>query len=219
LASPAVSCSDSSCKAGGLDVLRGCLRPFPVPKLSRRSTAWATDHRGPFLDRGRLGRGVGGVQGRRRRSRSDGSVRGLGVPAQVRPGRHAHRVRRSADIGGGPTYHPGRLHLRCADCCGCVSWWRPLRPEAMTPRLGPGHRHWSALVLASVGGAVRGCAARSSRSWSLTGRASGPVPSAVSEPRLASELRLGEVCPGPAVLNSDGPRWSCPRGFSASVLT
>ena len=35
-----------------------------------------TDHPGPFLDRGRLGRGVGGVQGRRRRSRSDGSVWG-----------------------------------------------------------------------------------------------------------------------------------------------
>jgi predicted MFS family arabinose efflux permease len=33
-----------------------------------------TDHPGPFFDRGRLGCGVGGVQGRRRRSRSDGVV-------------------------------------------------------------------------------------------------------------------------------------------------
>ena len=39
-----------------------------------------TDPPGPFFDRGRLGRGVGGVQGRRRRSRSDGSVWGKGSP-------------------------------------------------------------------------------------------------------------------------------------------
>jgi hypothetical protein len=35
---------------------------------------------GPSPDRGWLGRGVGGVQGRRRRSRSDGSVWGSGSP-------------------------------------------------------------------------------------------------------------------------------------------
>lgn len=33
-------------------------------------------HAGPFLDRGWLGRGLWDVQGRRRRSRSDGSVWG-----------------------------------------------------------------------------------------------------------------------------------------------
>jgi hypothetical protein len=58
----------------GWDLYRICTRQSPWC-LRRRDA----DHPRPFPDRGQLRR-VGGVQGRRRRSRSDGSVWGSGSP-------------------------------------------------------------------------------------------------------------------------------------------
>jgi hypothetical protein len=83
-----------------------------------RSAPAQLDRSEPFLDRGRLGRGPCGVQGRRRRSRSDGSVWGRGpragspwTPRGPRSTICRHRGRAT------PTWHNGPLASHAFEDC------------------------------------------------------------------------------------------------------